>query len=206
MDLAFNDNIGATGITDGVQYARLDMISGSLEVIDYEHHEIHGGSSFSVSHYGTSKGDGDTINIYLKTPNTTKLCHVLFSWSSSGAAFGRIYEAPVITANTGTNGVAIFNRYRDSANASVVVDNATSPAANKVGIDVTKTGDGTILLVEYAGVAKSQGASHRGDSEFILKANTAYLFEVESDAAGLTLNSTIAWYEHTNKEQISFIQ
>jgi hypothetical protein len=189
-----------------VQYARLDMITGVLLNIDQEHHEIHGGSSFSVSHYGASKGDGDTINIYLKTPNTTKLCHILFNWSSSGAAFGRIYEAPEITANTGTNGVSIFNRYRDSANASVVADNATSPAANKVGVDVTKTGDGTIILVQYAGAAKSHGAMHRGDSEFILKANTVYLFEVESDAAGLTLNAEVDWYEHTNKEQISFIQ
>jgi hypothetical protein len=181
------------------QAARIDTTTRSFQTIDYAHHEIHSGSSFVAKYYGTSKNDGQTINLYIKTPDTTKWGHMFFQWSASGAAYGRIYEAPTITANTGTNGQAILNHNRNSATTSVMSDNATTPAADKYGTDVTKTANGTIIYEEYAGAAKSQGGAGRNEDEYILKRNTAYLFEVESDAAGLTLSINMSWYEHIDQ-------
>lgn len=188
-------------VHDGRNYGRIDNNSGAFMVIDYAHHEIHAGDHFTVHHSAASKNDGTTINIYLKTPNTTKYCHMFMKWSASGAAYGRIYEAPTITANTGTNATAVYNRNRNSSTASTVVDNATTPAANKVGLDVTKTGNGTIIFNEFSGAAKQQKGESRNDNEYMLDANTAYLFEVESDAAGLTLAITLDWYEHIDLGQ-----
>ena len=182
------------------QVARIDTSTRAFNTIDYAHHEIHAGSSFTIDHYAESKNDGQTINVYMKTANTAKWLHMFMNWSSGGAAFTRIYEGPTITANTGTNGVAIFNRNRNSTNTSGVSDNAASPAANKIGTDVTKTANGTIIYTEYAGAAKAQGAFVRAEREFVLKSNTVYLFEVESDAAGITLNFDLTWYEHTDQD------
>ena len=177
---------------------KADGITNAIQSIDYSHHEIHSGTFFNVSYYGTSKNDGQTINVYIKTPNTTKWGHLFFDWSCGGAAFGRMYEAPTITSNTGTNAQPIINHHRNVATTSDMLDNATSPAANCYGYDVTKTGNGTILYIEYAGAAKSEGGQGRNEHEIILKQNTAYLFEVESDASGLTLSLNLYWYEHTN--------
>lgn len=173
-----------------------DKITNAIMTVDYAHHEIHGGSSFLAFHSAGSKNDGDKINLYFKTPNTTTRLHAFLQWSASGAAYGRILEAPTVTANTGTNAQVVINRDRDSAKASTVVDNATSPAANKYGIDVTITNDGTKIFEEFSGAAKTANAAGRAESEIILKANTAYCFQVESDASTLVLFMLVSWYEH----------
>lgn len=173
-----------------------DDVSGSKIWIDFPHHELHEGAAFTAFHAAGSKNDGDKINIYIKTPNTTTRLHMYTEWSASGAAYFRILEAPTVTANTGTNAVAVINRERNSSTASTVVDNATSPAANKYGKDVTITNDGTKVWEEFSGAAKSAAGSGRSTNEFILKANTAYCFEAESDASSLVLAMTLSWYEH----------
>jgi hypothetical protein len=188
-----------TGVFGDLGFLTLDGGTKSLQTIDYSHHEIHAGSYFTAMHTGDAKNDGETITIYLKTSNTTKYCHCFAKWSSGGAAYFRIYEAPTITANTGTNGQVVINHSRNSSGASTVYDNATTPVVNKYGIDVTKTGDGTIVWLDYSGAGKSSAGSSRNEDEIILKTNTAYLFMVESDAAGISLNLIVSWYEHINR-------
>jgi len=192
-------NIISALIGTGVERALVaDSSTNALVLIDHPHHEIHSGKMFNAFHSASGKNDGDTINIYFKTPNTTTYCHCFMQWSSSGAAYGRIYEAPTVTSNTGTNAIVVVNSNRNSANASAAVDNATSPAANKYGIDVTVTAPGTTVNSSYSGSAKQFGGESRNENEYVLKSNTAYVFEVESDAAGLTLGMRIDWYEHTD--------
>lgn len=171
-----------------------DEVSGAAVMLDLAHHEIHEGDSFSIRHVGTGKNDGETIAVYLKTPNTTKRIHAFMDWSASGAAYGIKYEAPTITAGTGVQ-AAVFNRERNSGNTSTVWDNTNPAVQNKVTTDPTKTGNGTIISTEFAGAAKSEGAQVRGEHEWVLKQNTAYLFVVESDAAALTLGMSLRWYE-----------
>jgi len=169
---------------------------GPLVTIDFAHHEIHEGNTYNAFHSGTSKGDGQTINIYLKTPNVTgKWIHMFARWGSSGAAYLNIYEAPTITDNTGTH-VAAVNRNRNSGLTSSIIDNSLTPTVGKYSTDVTKTGNGTQLQQEYSGAAKQHGGEGRDTNEWILDQNTEYCFEVESDAAGLTLNLELSWYEH----------
>lgn len=164
-----------------------------------DHAEVHDGDAYSTWWAATGKTTSQTVNIYLKTPNTTKNIHMIAAWAASGESIARIYEAPTITSNTGTNGITATNRNRNISDASGVLDNATSPAAGKVGRDVTKTADGTILYTEYAGAGKNFGGENRGEQEWVLKQNTVYLFEVESRVAGgISLNLFLAWYEHTN--------
>lgn len=178
---------------------RIDMVTHALETIEYEHHEIHNGSMFHAENYNASVAAGATINIYLKTPDTTKWSHIVAKWASGGAAIFRIYEAPTITANTGTNGKESFNHNRNSLTASVNLDNAAVPVAGKYGIDVTKTADGTLLNTDYDGIGKSFSGEGEHNNEYMLKQNTVYLFEVEAVGNNITLSLNLNWYEHTNK-------
>jgi hypothetical protein len=179
---------GDEGVNAGV-----DEDTHSLVTIDVPHHEIHEGESFTVSHTVTGKNDGETGVVVVLT--TTKDCHVLFNWAASGAAYAKIFEGPTITDNSGTNGVSVFNRDRNSTNTSTVKDNATSRAFNKVCTDPTVSATGTVIFTEFAGAAKAFGGLGRNNNEFILAQNTEYAFVVESDAAGLTLNMILDWYE-----------
>jgi hypothetical protein len=189
-----SNTIGKVKITDGTYDAEVDGL-GYLVGIDIAHHKIHESKRYAIRHFGTGKNDGDSISVYFKTPNTTKRLHAYFDYSGSGAAWGFIYEAPTVTVNTGTNNQVMFNRDRNSSNSSTVIDNATVPNAGKYGINVTITNVGTIIYTDYSGAGKQHGAQSRGDDEFILKANTVYCFVVESDAAGLTLNEIVDFYE-----------
>jgi len=183
--------------------AEIDSLSGSIQVIDFAHHKIHEGDSFCVSHTLTAKNDGTYLTIYLKTPNAEKSIHMFTQWASSGASYFRIREYPVVTANTGSSQLSV-NRNRNSTNISEALDNATVPIAGYAMTDVTisdRTADvagskgGLIIWQEYDGIGKQMTGGNRNDSEFILKKNTPYVFELESDASGLVLNANLYWYE-----------
>ena len=180
------------------QPLRLDKSTNTLQTIDYAHHEIHAGSSFYAKHYSASVATGNKINLYIKTKSSAPFCHMFAQWASGGGAIFRIYEAPTITTNTGTNGQAILNRNRNSGTASGCFDNATTPVVNKYGVDVTKTVDGTIIVLQYAGVGKTMGTQSRNETEFVLLPDTVYLFEVEAVGNNIALSLELDWYEHTD--------
>jgi hypothetical protein len=188
-----------------------DGITNSITIIDYGHHEIHGGSSFTAYYSVTTAAtNGHRTGLFIKTPAAGgKLCHLIVSFASSTAADASICEAPTIAANTGTHGVAIYNRYRDSATASGVYDNATVAAVNKFTTltEAQIAGDGTWAVgtvIRSAPLAigtgpKPAGGDGRDAQEYILKANTKYVFLLTNTAASAnTHHILIDWYEHTN--------
>ena len=177
--------------------------------IDYGHHEIHGGSSFTVQYSRTTAATANhRSGIYLLTP-ATPLLHMIVSFSSSIAAVFSICEGVTFTANIGTHGVAIYNRYRDSVKASTVKDNATSAAANKITtIDETEFGNGsfnagTVIRTEplEAGTGpKPAGGGGRDAQEYILAASTKYIFMITNTPATANVHHILLdWYEHTNR-------
>jgi hypothetical protein len=183
-----------------------DTTTGSAKTIDFAHHECHDGDYFCGYITGTAKGDGDFSTIYMKTPNTARWIHMYCQWSSAGAAYFRIREYPVVTANTGSHKI-VTNKNRNSSNTSAVLDNETVPVANYISTDVTiadrtpsTAGDkgGLVIWEEYSGTAKQVGGSGRSEAEFILKQDRVYVFELESDAAANILSLQLYGYEHTN--------
>lgn len=174
----------------------LDYISWARTTIDFAHHELHDGTSFVTALTGTAKNDGQVINIYLKTPGTAvdqKRVHMTARAAAGGAAWFRIKEG---IAPTGTTAQAIYNRARESSTTSVVFDNAGTPVQGRATGNITHTGGTEIYLSLIPGAGKSSGGESRAEAEFILKPDTGYVFEVESDASGLTLGLELDWYEH----------
>ena len=207
----FRAMLGKTGDTS-FQVPRLDVITHTLQVIDYAHHEIHGGSSFTA-HYSltTAATDAHRTGLFIKTPATGKLCHLIVSFGASAAATFKICEAPTIAANIGSHAAVIYNRYRDSSTSSGCLDNATTPAAGKfttlteaqIAGDVTWA-EGTVIrsATMQAGVGpKPAGGESRDAQEYILKANTKYVFLITNVGANAnTHNILVDWYEHANKQ------
>lgn len=207
---AYKVIVGRTGEAT-FQPLRVDAITHALNVISYAHHEIHGGDSFTAYLSNTTAAtSGHRSGLYIKTPATTPLCHMIISFSCSTPATYSICEAPTIAANVGTHAQVIYNRYRDSATASGCFDNATSAAANKfttlnetqLAADATWA-TGTVIrtapLKEGSGPQAAGGAS-RDTEEYILKANTKYVFLLTNTSADANVHHIlIDWYEHTSR-------
>jgi len=189
----------------------IDPINWGLHVIPSEHHEIHEATSYTAYYTVTTAAtDAHRSGLFIKTapadPNT-KYCHVVVSFAASTAANFSICEGVTIAANVGTHTGVIYNRFRDASRKSGCLNNATIPAAGyfttlteaQIAGDVTWA-TGTILRTEPLRVGdgpKPAGGSSRGSQEYILKADTKYVFLITNTAASAnTHNILLDWYEH----------
>jgi len=186
--------------------AKLDSATNTMQVMEYEHHEIHDGNSF-VAHFDntTSSDDDHRTAIGIVTSATTKWMHVIVSVIASSAAEFSLFEDPTINNDVGTQ-ATIYNRDRNSDKESLTTDVSATPEANKFETYIeanlaTLTG-GT--LIEHTLLAggegkKAIGGSSRGSQEFILKQGTKYVFELKNIGATENRHEIhLDWYEHTN--------
>lgn len=167
---------------------------GTGVFMDRTHYFAHQGKSFTAHHNNSSLSSGATINVYFKTPTTGRI-HFIYNSFGSGAYDIELLEAPTVTAGTGTNGVSIFNKNRESVTVSGLLDNATTPVSNKISRDVTITASGTILKNNVFGSGKV-GGNYSGIRELILKQNTAYAIRLTSRASSNRVHIDIDWYEN----------
>lgn len=209
-DRYFKGLLGKTG-DDTYQVPRLDSMAHAQNTIDFAHHEIHDGDSFSAYYTVTTAAtDAHRSAIYLLTPASIPLLHMIIQFSASFAAIYSICEGVTIDLNEGTNGVAIYNRDRNSAKTSLARDNATAHTANKVttfteaeiaGANFTT---GTIIRtvpVVAGAVPKPAGGSSRDAQEYILKKNTPYVFLLTNVGANANVHHILLdWYEQTPRE------
>jgi hypothetical protein len=189
---------------------RPDSVTGMLPGIDYAHHKIHEGCSFSVSHYEADFDKVDIIGVLFTTPNTLNRIHMFPIIYAGAASLFEICEGPTVDAgNYPTVFSTPINRDRNSSNTSGVLSVRATPVVNRVSlkrpIDVSPvTVDGTIIHAEVIGSSKQGGGSGgRDNNEYILKRNTTYYFRLSGTAGGAdnSVGSIIlSWYKHASLE------
>jgi len=191
------------------QVPRVDPSTHSLQVIEYSHHEIHAGSSFTC-HFSQSAPTniGDMTIIAFTTPDTAQYIHMFAEASSTAASTFTVYEIADLDVDEGTQ-LTIYNRNRNSLTASAVKSIETVPVANKAtSYTVAQAAGATLsttnpIYQKYlgAGVAGADTAGETRDAhEFVLKRNTQYAWVVASTTADdNTHNIVLNWYEHTDK-------
>lgn len=168
------------------QSPRVDVSTHTLQTIEYEHHEIHAGSHFSIADYDTSVASAETLEFVVVTPNTAKWAHMVFQFASTLGATLEVFEGS--SAVVGGTPVTPLNNNRNSSTESVLT----------VIKEPTSITDGTRIAGFMAGAGRTAGFSTR-DKEFILKQNTTYLFRFTSLANSNAWSFVGEWYEHTNK-------
>jgi hypothetical protein len=185
---------------------KLDSATSTLQTIEYEHHEIHAGSSFTCHFNNDVTNIGEQTAIAFNTPNTTKWIHIQIAAVATGGSYVSIYEVADLDVNEGTD-LAIYNRDRNSLTTSVVSTVETTPEAGKAtsyteaqlaGATLSTT---TEIIRKYIGTPGkgSIGGETRGVGEFILKQATQYAFVITSLTDDtITHNITLDWYEHIN--------
>ena len=174
-----------SGETDEV---RMDASTNSLQTIEYDHHEIHSGSSFTTS-YVADIGNGANLDLLIVTPDSLAYAHWFYEIDVEAEASLLLYEA--VTATAGAAIVA-YNRNRVGTPDAATVVVTSTPTSITEGT--------TILRSRHIGSGKTTGGGSRGQHEFILKPNTKYLFRLTNATTGNNFMSVeFDWYEHTDK-------
>lgn len=184
-------NIGKVGITDGTSgiSASVDDSTESLQVVEYEHHEIHAGSYYRAG-FQKDIPNGGTAIWAITTPDTTKEIHFRPAVDVELEALIMFYKNP--TSVTGGTSITPRNANRNFPDASVAVV-VSDPTINTSGAVVLEN------LVEGSG--KSSGGDSSSAFEWVLKRNTTYVMVVTNRATGASNECNIRnnWYEHTPK-------
>jgi len=168
---------------------RLDASTETMQVITYEHHEVHAGCHFFYTDSVSVNSDA-AQNYLITTPDTTKWAHFVFDIDGLGVTDIKIYEGG---DRVGTSGQTIFNSDRNSAtSATTTIHKWTS----------TGSTDGNLIYSYKSGSDTNQSrttsqAEH--NEEIILKQNTKYLIVIASTTNSNLINCHLSWYEHTNR-------
>jgi len=198
----------------------VDSVTGSVLTVDYAHHEIHSGSSYTT-HFSQDVSDTDyRTAITFKTANTTKWGHFVAAVHGTDASIAYIYEAVLIEAGAAGEPAAlvIYNRNRNSANTSGFISQHATPvtggasAWTEAKLDDGNVGDNadwavtTELEIELQPLGggtnpvKTIGGSGRGEQEIILKQDTVYMVMIQSSNANDNTHTIhLDWYEHTDR-------
>lgn len=170
--------------------ATIDLATNAINTIDYEHHEVHAGSTFRIN-INKDVVNGGTYNVCFTTANATKWPHLHIEINLEVEGEILFYEG--ITSWTGGTALTPLNADRNSATVSNITD---------MVFDATITlGSPTTLDHEVLGSGKSNGGARGTRAEWVLKQNTKYAIVVNNQAAGASneTNISLDWYEHTNK-------
>lgn len=179
----------------------LDDSSGAVNVVDYAHHEIHGGNAFSHREVVDL-----TLNavrdIQITTPAGLKNPHFTFEFSAEDEVEWWLYEnVSIVQAGTawtpvnhrrtssktsGLNCASIDNTSISNANSDTAVAGATTLAHGRVG----------------TGGFFGGGGSAAARDEWILKPSEDYCIRFLALGAGY-ISYHLDWYEHTDKVSIT---
>jgi hypothetical protein len=187
MSGAFVDIRGVAAATgfDGV-----DRMTNTIQTIEYEHHEVHAGSSFHCSDVVAC--NTTTVKWLVTTPNATKWPHVIFGLRATNEVTILVTEG---ADRDGATPLACVNHNRNST--------ATATTAIHRGIaDGTTDGATTVLTARSGATGQAGKAVDAGEgrsvNEYVLKQNTKYVVSATTYGdAFVTLE--LDWYEHTNK-------
>jgi len=207
LDIDDNGNIGAVSYhadgTAGQLITGIDYVSGksgidssteTLQVIEYDHHEIHSGSHYTICDYA-DLAINSVFDMQWTTPNTTKWAHFTYNLSCEAETEWIIYEGATI--NVAGTTVTPINNNRNSANTSGMTIATISNTSLALANADTAVAGATLLERGIVGARRSGGITSRS-GELVLKQNTIYCFRSIANAAGY-VNFCVDFYEHTNK-------
>jgi hypothetical protein len=167
---------------------KTDTKTGAVLTIDYGHHEVHDGSSFSVC--DTVACNTATVKWMIATPASTTYAHLIFLLSCTGEATYLVTGDADRVAGTPLTAV---NRRR-----------VGTPAASTTTVSRTPSGgttDGATILfslrngITGTGGKAAEAGSARDLNEWILKPNTKYVISVTTYATSY-VTCLLDWYEH----------
>lgn len=164
-----------------------DPISRIPVTIDFDHHQVHEGETYTASYLIGSLANNASQDFRMTVGTataTSRTPHLVNEVIGDGAAEIYLYEGGTVTGGTA---IAAINRNRASLNAATMEVTHT-PSVSALGTP--------LWIGVLTGSKNSVGSSERSLSEWVLKPSTTYLLRVTSKAAtGLKAVVRLDWYE-----------
>jgi hypothetical protein len=175
-------------LTKGKTPLKIDGSGVGLVVIDFDDYMAHAGNGFFLNRGETLATAGD-LDFRIVTPLTVDIYMTIFA-SSTGAATLKVWEGTTKT-HVGGNAVVPYNKKRNSANISDLIEACHTAAGSQSGTPMIQTAGSQII--QGSPVVK----------KLLLKADTAYLIEIVSGAEGNVCTLTLDWSEAIDYEETS---
>lgn len=168
-----------------------DGMANAFKIVDYQHHEIHGGRAF-LAVYSLTRDNTEFIEMRFRPNHASRKCHMSIHIDAALAATVELWRSTTKT-HVVANAITPMNRDFNSPNQSVL-SVCHTPAGSQAG---------DADLLQYIGSAAANGRSDIGGDtssrhEFILKPFHDYLVKVTSRANLNAVTITLDWYEHTD--------
>ena len=217
MTVGTFDNVSANYMVPNITP---DKMTGVAIAIEYEHHEIHDGNSYTV-HFESPGGAlptniGEETAIGFTTPAAAAgRIHMTIDVRADDESVWEFREDPVIVLDQELDLPHPLNRFRSSTNTSGMFGNTAPLVVNEVSVYgvVTAAAAGlaggeilhseTIAIAAGPPFASFSNNVSRGQREWILQPSTEYVVIVTNSTANDTVHEiTLNWYEHTDSGYI----
>lgn len=149
------------------------------------HARIHAGQHYEAHINSPTLADGDSVEMFFRTPDTSVRCHAVVAFSGELGGVGQVRESATVSLSGSV--VTIFNNNRNSSNESTAA----------VRSSPTLTSSGTQLgHFNVGGGFQGRDPGESGSrQEWILKQGTIYIFRYTSIAATNEAEIEVAFYE-----------
>lgn len=175
---------------NSIRIVRMDAVSNTMMIMQFEHHEIHEGNHFTMAGY-KDVNNAQTLALTITAPDTNKWAHMTWNFFCNGPLTMVLHEgASGISSGTPLTPV---NNNRNSLNVSAV----------SIVQDPTVGTPGSILFQEKFGTVgpgstQALGGNRKRVNELILKRNTSYYWLLTAGDDNLTIDYEMHWYEHVS--------
>ena len=190
--LVTNSVLNARIDADKIKPLRMDGSTHSMQTIEYEHHEIHAGSSFVVS--DVQSVSTTTMKWQITTPASTKYSHMIFGIECTGECLATITEG-----SDRTDGTALTEINRNRVGTPTVAGTIVTRTPTGGNTDGAITLQSLRIGATGVGSKTISAGGARGQNEFVLKPGTKYIVSAQTFAA-VFVTFTADWYEHTDKD------
>jgi len=174
----------------------------AFKFINYEHSEVHKGNFFNVS-YDAELGNGETMEILIVTPDTTKWPHITIAASTALKGRVDLYE-DAVQGYVAANALTPQNRqrnYETSKLSGLLICHTPgwNSSSSSSGVEIEERIARRAWGATGIGNNPGFGGEGRAAQEWVLKQNTTYLLRITSEVETNVAWMEIDWYEHANK-------
>ena len=166
--------VGRSGVVAGI-----DLTARTLNVITYEHHEIHEGDMWHGYIQTSGLADDASLNTLIVTGSGLEV-HAIFEKNVGGDAWWELYEGVLLSGSPGGSGTPVtlhcMNRYVSGMPQSTAFHNPNYIGGTKLAVEFMPGGTGP----------RAGGGGARGEQEWVLTGVSGpvnYLLRVVNVAA-----------------------
>lgn len=191
--------VSATKTSSKKRGSDVYVLDGKITAIQWAHYQLHLGNSFNTSHIFTSVAAGAYVYLLLQT-NSEFSPHLNFEVTATSQAVAEFYEEPTITGNGTAIDIIALNRKSTNTTDTLWYHTPTQSAlGTKLAEKLAIGGTGP------QSIGGSASGNVRREFEWILKAETKYLFRIQNQASSGTdsIQFEASWYQVDPDSELS---